>query len=76
MPTREELFAAMQLIKGYCRSRDECQVIAQAATKDCCPFFTQFGARWCALQNEPPCAWPDTLYYAIPAEGDTDNGRL
>lgn len=63
MPTHEELFAAMCLIKDYCKSRDECQRIAQLSPKDCCPFFTQFGPTWCALRNDSPCGWPDTLFY-------------
>lgn len=66
--TKEELFAAARLIKGYCKSRDECQVLSknrksideyQALSKDRCPFFTQFGSTWCVLNNCVPSLWPD-----------------
>lgn len=54
MATKEELFAAARLIKGYCESRDSCQI----SPKDYCPFFIQVGSTWCMLNNHAPCKWP------------------
>lgn len=58
MATKEELFAAVRLIKEHCESVDWCRD---------CPLSYDKG-RLCLLYKSAPCEWPD------PEEGGGEDG--